>query len=966
MFDPCTGPRIMALPVGVDFASAFLHGLETRMHGQPLQNRALVRIYVNTRRTARRLNALLMQGEAKILPDIRVIDDLASEPGLLLGPASDALARQLAIAELVRAYLQQGEGAAPRAMVFDLAQSLIDLLDEMDAEGVAYAALETASPAHLSVHWQRNLAFLSILKTYLDNLEGETQGAAARQRLALARLRQQWQESPPQHPVIIAGSTGSRGTTTEFMRLVANLPQGAVVLPGFDFDMPDELWPLLGQEHPQYGFRALSERLDFDPGTVTQWHDTGAASPPRNGLVSLALRPAPVTAQWLAQAPSLLPDLPRACAPLTLIEAQTPRAEAGAIALCLRKALDAGKRAALVTPDRILARRVTAALQHWNITPDDSAGHPAPLTPPGMFLRMIAALFGQDLTPLALVELLKHPLCAGADRDTRAAHLSLTRRLETRHLRGADPVVDLGGLVRFDPAWIGWLHGLLADLPKAADTGVAQWATRHRALAEALCAGAGRETGSFVWEKEAGAVVLNVLTRLETVTGQDRPYTAAEYRALFQHLLQRQEVRDDPRQSHPDIAIWGTLEARVNSADLVILAGLNDGVWPRSSGQDTWLNRDIRDQIGLPQFERRIGLSAHDFQQSLGASEVVLSRAIRDGEAPTVASRWLMRLQNLLGGMGHAGKAELAAMRARGETLLAQARTLDQPESAVDPAPRPCPAPPVAARPDRLSVTRIETLIRDPYAIYAYYVLKLRKAGPLMVVPDPMRKGIIFHRVLERFVDETPHGLDNAAQVFDAVLDEVLAPVPWPATRRLWRAGFAETRDWFIRTEAERRAIARPYRREVEGQLALSPDFTLTAKADRIDLGEDGLVAIYDYKSGTKPSLKQLREFAVQLPLEGVIAQAGGFDAVPAATRIHLQLVYFGGKKSMQTLEPDFDVMDQPLERLKQKITRYRLPHTGFGARIRPELIGYASDYDQLSRFGEWQEDDPVSVQVIP
>ncbi len=959
MFEPSKSPRVMALPVGCDFSSTFVAGLQKRMADRQPEDWARVTLFVNTQRSARRLHGLLAVG-ATILPEIRVISDLAKQPTIGLSQPAKPLERQLLLADLIGAYLSTQPDLAPIAARFDLAKSLAALLDELDGEGLSIEALEDIEIEGQSGHWQRNLTFLNILKDYIGALSGKMSGNEARQRAVIAALAAKWQENPIKTPVIIAGSTGSRGATAMLIKAVASLPQGAVVLPGFDFDTPRKIWPTLSEEHPQFGFAKLAKTVGFDPSTMLEWHKTTAANTKRNALVSLSLRPAPVTATWLLEGPKLLPDLASACENLTLLEAPDPRLEATAIAIKLRQALDEGKKSALVTPDRLLARRVSAMLQRWNITADDSAGQPAQLSPPGMFLRMVVATFDTKLTPLQLLELLKHPLCSIGERGQ---HLQFSRHLEREKLRGGAAFVDFANYHDWAEqkqagAWLAPLGKILSPLQSLPEKTVSDWAKLHHQTAESL-------GSDDLWHKEAGHVVLEALESL-CESGHQSLYSAIDYRALFTNALQS-EVRDDPVLAHPDIAIWGTLEARVQSADLIILAGLNDGIWPQINRNDTWLNREMRRQIGLEMPERRIGLSAHDYQQSLGATEVVLSRSIRDGEAPTVASRWLMRLQNLMAGLGETGDNALNAMQNRGAQLLQWATQLDAAKSPEPPAPRPAPAPPIIARPKGLFVTRIETLIRDPYAIYAQYILKLRKLEPLTRQPDHRSKGIVLHDIMQCFITKTMDGLpENSTRLFEQITDEqLIKSVPWPATRRLWRASFLKNCGWFLETESERRNLARPARLEITGKRVLPNGFELRAKADRIDIDPAGNLLIYDYKSSSKPTEKQIRQFSVQLPLEGIIAEAGGFDGLHPAKTQRLQLIYLGGDGDTLTFEQTDSAMHNAWENLCFLIDRFQLPEVGYPARLRPELQTFEGDFDHLSRRGEWQDDEGFEVETL-
>ncbi len=963
MFEPQSTPRVFALPVGCDFSQAFIDGLKARMKAAAPEDWARITVLVNTRRAARRLQALLSAGGAVLLPDITVISDLGARIGTLSAKAG--FERHLALADLVGAFLEAQPDLGPKTAMFGLAESLAALQDEMTGAGVAFDDLAQIDVQGLSSHWARNLAFLDILNRFENSLPNQVlAGAEARQKAAVEALVAKWETAPPAGPVIVAGSTGSRAVTAMLMAAVAALPQGAVVLPGFDYTTPPDLWPQLGEEHPQFGFTALSGQIGFDPAAVPQWHPQPVQNPARNALVSLALRPAPVTPHWLEQAPALAPALPEALARVSLLNAPDARMEALAIALCLREALEAGRKAALVTPDRTLARRVGAELARWGITPDDSAGHPGKLTAPGVFLRMVAAALGQPLAPVNLMEILKHPLCGKA----RGAHLALARRFERQALRGSPPPLDLGGFGdwagKTDGAesWLSDLKTIFDPVQDSAPKTLKDWAALHRQTAEALA-------GSGLWEKEAGQAVAGLFDTLALGESHTTLYDAHQYRALFATVLARIEVRDDPLHAHPDIAIWGTLEARVQSVDLVVVAGLNEGVWPGLSGHDPWLNRDMRRQAGLMLPERQIGLSAHDFQQALGAGEVLISRALRTGEAPSVAARWVMRLQNLLGGM-EGGPGVLKEMTARGDRLLALAATLDRPAAPPAPAPRPCPAPPLAARPRRLSVTRVETLIRDPYAIYASHILKLYPLDPLTPAPDARMRGNVVHKALELFVKQSFQSLpEDAARLYDQCTEAALQDVPWPATRALWRHHLQRAKGFFLQTEAERRAGGRPFALEATGARRVQGrafDVTLTAKADRIDIGDGGTALIYDYKAGSRESKNLIENFRVQLPLEGAIAEAQGFEGLQARHVGALALIYMGSKPGVVRFRAEDPVMQDVWQRVVGFLDEYQVPEKGYAARLRPEIMAFDGDYDHLARRGEWPDDAPIVVEVLP
>jgi ATP-dependent helicase/nuclease subunit B len=405
-------PNLYALPPGVDFPAELVAGLLDRMTDQPPEALARVTLILNTQRMRRRVGECLLDRGALLWPRLLLVTDVAGALSPVpIAAETTPLRRRLELSVLLEGLLQTGTTAFPRAALYDLAESLARLMDEMQGEGVAPDRIAALDVADHSVHWVRMQAFLGIVS---EAMQGSGQDAEARMRQAVQALASTWQHQPPADPVIIAGSTGSRGTTALLIQAIARLPKGAVVLPGYDFDQPDPVWAgmddaLTAEDHPQYRYRRLMESLEAGPGTIQPWTMALAPAPERNRLISLSLRPAPVTDQWLAEAPGL-PDLVSATEGMTLIEAPNERREALAIALVLRKAAEGDTRAALVTPDRTLARRVTAALDGWGIRPDDSAGRPLALSAPGRLLRQVAGLFGQRLTIDAALAVMKHPL----------------------------------------------------------------------------------------------------------------------------------------------------------------------------------------------------------------------------------------------------------------------------------------------------------------------------------------------------------------------------------------------------------------------------------------------------------------------------------------------------------------------------------------------------------------------------
>ncbi|PTQ69676.1 double-strand break repair protein AddB [Celeribacter persicus] len=981
-------PGLFGVPCGANYPLAIKNGLLNRLKDTPPELLARTEIFVNTSRMRKDIQGAFDNGSTRFLPRIRLLSELGTEYQFLDLPVPvNSLRRRLELSQLVAHFLRQEPQFATRASIFDLSDSLAQLLSEMQDEGVSPDDIRALKVQDSSGHWQKSLQFLSIIFDFFGPDTSTDPGSEARMKLVIDRLERQWRETPPDHPILVAGSTGSRGMTARFMSIVANLPMGAVILPGVDFDMPEPVWSQIRNaeraafEHPQERSARMAERLGLRPKQIEHWDTKEPSNPARNRLVSLALRPAPVTDQWMEEGPAFK-GVALATQKMTLIEAPDMRIESNAISLILRQATDDDKTAALVTPDRDLARRVTALLDRWNIVPDDSAGIPLNQTPPGRLLRHLVGFMGRNISAEDLLVLLKHPLCArGSQGDEgRGYHLLWTRELEV-HLRRTGPAFPArddilkwavsSGEDKKDKDgrkhWAGWISDLLEQLRIAPEGHLSEHLNVLVALASALVKGPVGEDDSELWAQNAGRETRRLVEDLQREAEYGGSLNIHEFADLFRAILGRGQVRD-PSPKHPKVMIWGTLEARSLQADLVILAGLNEGIWPQAVGQDPWFSRDMRRQAGLISPEQSIGLSAHDFQQAIAAPEVVLTRAKRDAEAETVASRWLIRLTNLMAGMSDEGRAALEKMRERGAEWMGLAEALDEPDFILPPAKRPSPRPPAHARPRQLSVTRIETLIRDPYDIYASRILRLSRLDPLSRDPDIRERGTALHAIMERYLAQMGDDSHKAAVArFLTVAEEVLeSEVAWPSARRVWLARVRRIADQLVRDERERLEKGVPCGIEAKGAMHLPEvDFSLTCKADRIDRKADDTFVIYDYKSGTPPSEKQTRKFSIQLLLEAMMMEAGKFEGVPKG-RVS-EVAYLGLnaalKQTVLPLEPH-DIAEVR-ERLVKLIAAYDDPELGYTSRRMMETVQYKTDFEHLARFGEWSISDSPTPEDL-
>jgi len=952
--------------IGIDrrFADELAAGVLAAHASDPLKL-ADILILLPTRRSVRSLREAFLRaanGKPTLLPQMAPLgdlddgswDDRPDGEALALPPAIDQAEREALLSELVLAFKgDDGEPIAPTAaQALKLARELAGLLDELAIDGVSFDRLEALVDGNFAAHWQRTLRFLAIVGEHWPRILTERGqiDALERRTRAIRAQAARWREHPPATPVIAAGSTGSQPATRELLTAIAGLPQGAVVLPGLDREIDEVSWAKLDPTHPQYGLRELLVALGCERADVADWAGS-AGDRARRQLIAELMRPGETTDTWQRPNPAALEHVTRA-------DCATPHQEALVIALALREALETPQRtAALVTPDRDLARRVTAELRRWNVDIDDSAGQSLADTPPATLLRALLAAVDSGFAPVDLLALLKHPLCTLG--LSRAALLNATRRLDRKRLRGLKPDPGLAVLqekVATDRSDVIDLIDRLADATAALCAAVEAGATPTALIDLTIAAAEQCAPEEALWSGEAGEALSDALARLRTAWRDRREIAGGEWPALLTTMLATETIRPSFGR-HPRLAIWGPLEARLQRADLLVLGGLNEGTWPPAVETGPWINRPMRKQLGLPQPERRIGLSAHDFASALAAQHVLLTRAEREGGAPTVPSRWLARLDALFGWDPHSGLHPPEYIQRGRRSYVAWAGSFDDPKD-YKPWLQPRPKPPVEARPRQLSVSSVEQWRRDPYGLYARQILKLKRLDPLEEELGAAERGSRLHDTLDEFLKAYPEGAlpDDALAIFETMgerhLETVLAA---PAERAFWWPRFQRLAHWFIATENARRAAGtRLLASETKGAIVLGP-LTITAIADRIDEIEPGGREIIDYKTGRVPSKKELAGlFSPQLLLEAAMQ----FEAIPEAARTtHLsywQANGLGDGGKVVVIEDSDTLVAQMIALVQKMIDHFGDPSTPYAALPWPEFIPHFNDYAHLERVAEW------------
>lgn len=954
-------------------------------------------ILLPTRRAARQLahEFLILADEAGqgalLLPRIDTLGDLdedaphiggQNEPDpLAVPPAIEPMARHFHLLKLVRAWAaasghMEGGNLNP-VKLSALAFELEAFLDQAQNEQIDWAELPSLVPDELAKNWQQTLEFLKIITQFWPAHLAETGclDPTDRRNVLLLQRCAQWAASAPAHPVIAAGSTGSIRATADLLSVIARLPRGTVVFPGLDNVADAGLWKAIEQDvsHPQYGMAQTLIHMQCDRDLVKEWphyEPHHKQDDKRSAILHRALVPAAITADWATQTP---PD-PQALDGLHMIDAPDARSEAGVIALIMREVLESDtKSAALVTRDRKLARRVAGELRRWDIAVDDSAGKPLANGPVSVWLRHILTCLAEDFAPVALLSLLKHPKTCLA--ENRAAHMQIVHQVEAAVLRGVRPTSsqgddDLGGL----KAALTQIHEYsrytdIADAPHVADFLARLTAAFEplRALPfeahmDAHIAALGATAEKLLADEDAlfaddeeGRALATLLERLSSEAGLAGAISKADWPNLFDMWLSRQPLRAQGP-THKRLAIWGPLEARLMQADVMILGGLNETVWPPMPETGPWLSRPMRAALGMSQPERQIGLAAHDFVQGAAAPVVYLTRAAKIDNAPSVAARWLRRLETLSG----------KAPRHEQARLLDWWRRLDHAdEISAEEAPAPC--PPVAARPTRLSVTQIETLLHNPYEIYARKILDLNAWEAVDAPHHAGHRGTLIHAVLEKLVEEGRHKSSDLAAAMLETAAELQNNRPGSANiLAYWQARLAAMGEWLEGFEAARRADLRDSFVEVSGRVELPMDgvpFSVTAKADRIDRLQDGRFDIIDYKTGAVPSQKAVRQhLAPQLTLEAAILQHGGFEKIGdgGPTR-RLGYVHLTGRqpagKAME-IECDNELTGGVLYMVERLIAGYRQETRPYHVHLRERKQGMQDPaFDHLARLKEWRSD---------
>ena len=995
--------RVWTIPPGTDFLKALAETLaqETGLNAAP-DALADAIIYVPNRRSARAFARALFDaagGKSILPPDIRTLGDIEADEA----PSADAarsglppamtLAKRLgALTQMVQAFYRSAyDVSLPATSALAAAQELSRLMEQAAlSEDVDWSLLpDLAGDTELALHWENSVKFLRIIwDEWPKWLTERGESDPFLRDIAAARIvAEHWQADPPQAPVLIAGSTGATPAGRILMKAAMALPKGLVVLPGLDMHADEVARAVIAHSvsHPQHMLFDTLKDLDVAPEDVRTWPGTDGSqtAEARRRMIHEALAPAESTADWRKTLDELAGSLGTtkedfavsALTGLSVIEAPDEAVEAETAALILRKVIEQpGGTAALVTPDATLARRVSGILRRWGLDVPPSSGSPLGQTTAGSLIGLCARWVLDPAEPVILSAVLKHPFVSGFDGADA---------LDRHFLRGARnwrSLDDLAESIRTRKE-----RERYADFSDAQQTEAEQLALRladvfreteadlsasplmpGRQIAERIAALAANISQTpFPWAGEDGRAATQMMEHVADLADYLAPMPPHAFAELIEADAASRTVSAGVTE-HPRLAIWGPLEARLQSATHIILAGLNEDVWPQRPPADAFLPRRFRQQLGLSDPEDRVGLSAHDFAQLACAPRVTLLHALRRNDAPAVASRWVWRLKTLAeGALGEAAKDALAPA---GESPLDWAMALRErgtdtlpPDFSAEP--RPTRRPP--GWPKRLSVTRIDRLQRDPYAIWAEQALRLKTMDPMNAPLGPAPRGTAIHLALELFEKEgAPKTQEHLVSLLTETLGAAGEPEPVLAARH---AVLEQMAAWYLNWRAGRHVDGKPAL-EVDGKLELEisgEPFTLSGTADRIERQPDGSLVIVDFKTGNPPTDKEIAVgLSQQMPLQAMMAEQGGYENIHAASVSALEYVAFKAKPDARVIGQGRALQATPEELAKiagegllRLIAAYRENEAAFLSAPRVQFVKYDNGYNRLARRAEWAGD---------
>jgi ATP-dependent helicase/nuclease subunit B len=956
----------------------YAHDLAVR-EGIPL---SAIKIFLPTRRGVRTLQEAFLRlsgGKPRILPIMQSIGDVDLDevgfydPALVdIPPAISSLRRQMILAQMIeRAFPDNYNYLQAIAVAKDLG----GLIDQIHTEDISINNLDAVlADKEFASYWQITVSFLQTIlgelwPVYLDEIGMVDPGMQRRMRIKA--LSQHYATNPPKTPVIMAGSTGSIPVVRDFIKILNDSENGHIILPGLDKVMDDKSWFEVGHGHPQFLLKSLLSVCDVNRHDV---FDIGVDdNATRSFVASEMMRPATTTHQWQELYDDACREkIEKGVNGVTVCHGDNDHHEASVIALAMAEIAhdpDQLKTATLITPNRLLAMRVQSILQQWGIDIDDSGGTSLPNTSLGQFCRHVVSSFkGMSVDPIAFLSALKNTYVGGGTYEGEfRTHI---RAVEKDILRGSRPDGLPNEWSTDHKDFLNMVETMFAPLLNVQDGfhDIKSLVIAHVQTMENIAVTKTQSGAERLWCGDAGEALSLFFQNVIAQDDVTPSMSLGDYIEFISMMLSGESVVAKYGK-HPRLSILGQIESRMVMADRVILSGLNEGVWPPDSGFDVWMSRGMRSNFGLPSLEQKTTLAAHDFASGFCAPEVFITRSCKSGGQPTQMSRWLQRLKTILiaANVEHDKWPD-----ARGHQYEHWAREVRK-SPHVTPFDRPAPSPDISRRPTQFSVTEIEKWMRDPYTIYAKKILRLKPMDKVDRALNVADRGTIIHGVVEKFTCAyptltLPH---DVLEKFIQMGRDEFTTLPHNAeVHGLWWPRFEKMANWFVGYENDWRREMNAMHSESKGAMVMEvngADFTLTAKADRIENRLGNHIAVIDYKTGAPPKPQAVNAgLSSQLPLEALIISKGGFDNVIGDQDTVYDLLYWnlsgageGGEVTPaqgKTVKDTQAIIDQAQDGVHALFTAFHNEHMPYLGSPDPDnmIKEDYNDYAHLERIAEW------------
>jgi len=963
--------KIFTIPSSVSFVDSVAAGI-IKKYGSDQILLSNITILLPGRRACRNLAEALLKandGKPTILPQMRAIGDVeeneitfSSELSQEIPTAISSIKRRMILADMIMEWNftdNKNSHMLDQAQAMHLAFELENFLDEIQKENLSFDNLKNIVPEELASHWQITLDFFDVIAqkwpaelrrlSLIDPVE--------RRSLLIKRQIDLWKKNPPEYPVIAAGSTGSTPYTAELLAVICELEKGLVILPGLDKECDDSVWNEVNNNHPQNAMKNLLNKIGLSRHDVNYWQvprDIG-----REKFVSSVMLPFSETSKW--KDIKITSDDIKG---IKLISARNQRIESEIIALMLRQVMEnKSKTAAVITNDRTLAKRISSALGRWKVTIDDSAGRPLSAFPPVVFMKLVLEMIETDFAPVTMLAALKHPMASSAMQP--AVYRKLVRTFEKNVLHGVYINRGIAGFIKNvensdknDKEYLViWLQGLkeitknLSFLYSRQQVSLRDILQAHIKCCEKLARTNESKEGIRLWSGDDGADAAEFIEEILSHIDKDKIIETSTYKSFFNSIWLGKTYRPSYG-TQPRISILSPIEARLKHHDLFILAGVNEGIWPMDKSSP-WMSKAMRKNFGFSE-ESTIGLSAHDFCEFLSATEVFITYSEEINGSPAFASPWLLRMKAVI------SSADLEAHLEPDLPWSNWAEDLHKPEKILAIL-RPKPVPPGFSRPMQLSVTQVEKLMRDPYAVYAKYVLDLSQIDELDREPDQSEFGMIVHSVLEKFVlNFSPLTYkENLEKLISYGFDYFKKLEHKPAIMASWWPRFEKIADWFVKTELKRRADIKDVLAEKRGRLELVLDngsiFTITAQMDRIEINKSGDITIIDYKTGSLPKNKDVEAgYSPQLSLETIIVEEGDVSGLERGLVKDIQYWELSAENIKSPVKDIVRIKQEAKDGLTRLISVFCDKDTPYIASPDSDHEPIYNNYEHLERKKEW------------